>query len=89
MIEDKRLRLQHFDYGTDCGNLTRYRETCNQQKYGTLEPPEYDLTKIRVPVFIMQSKHARVAEGHSVCGSELQAVEGTTQPVHVPHAQPG
>eukprot|EP00775_Hariotina_reticulata_P003205 gene3205-3482_t len=53
-LTDSRLRFQKYDFGTDCSNRTLWHETCNQQKYGTLEPPEYDLSQVKVPVFIMQ-----------------------------------
>lgn len=56
MIEDKRLRLQRFDFGTDCANRTRFYETCNQQRYGTLLPPEYNLANIKVPMFLLQGE---------------------------------
>lgn len=58
MIADKQLRLQKFDFGTDCGNRTRYYETCNQQRYGTLIPPEYNLGNIKVPVFMLQGEES-------------------------------
>lgn len=63
MISDKELRLQKFDFGTDCANRTRYYETCNQQRYGTLRPPEYNLANIKVPVFMLQGegRQARAA----------------------------
>lgn len=54
MMTDTEQRLQRYDFGTNCGTLTRYNETCNQQKYSALQPPEYDLSKIAIPVFILQ-----------------------------------
>lgn len=56
MMTDSEQRLQRYDYGTNCGTLTRYNETCNQQKYSALQPPEYDMSKIAIPVIILQGR---------------------------------
>jgi len=46
----KELRFQRYDYGTNCSLARPFEETCNQAKYGSLLPPEYDLSKITAPV---------------------------------------
>jgi hypothetical protein len=46
----KAKRLQRYDFGTNCSAALPFKETCNQQKYGSLTPPEYDLGSITTPV---------------------------------------
>lgn len=41
------MPLQRYDFGSNCGNLTNHEETCNQHRYGSMQPPEYDLSKVR------------------------------------------
>jgi hypothetical protein len=43
-------RLLRYDYGTNCSDTGPFKETCNQQKYGSLVPPEYDLGRINTPM---------------------------------------
>ncbi len=50
MYYSKELRFQMFDYGTNCTVGEPFHETCNQMKYGSLKPPEYDLSKITANV---------------------------------------
>jgi hypothetical protein len=40
------LPLQRYDFGANCENRTAFEETCNQQRYGSVQPPEYDLSKV-------------------------------------------
>jgi pimeloyl-ACP methyl ester carboxylesterase len=53
MMSDDKLRLQSYDHGTVCTNRTTFSETCNQERYGALEPPEYDLSLITTPQAIL------------------------------------
>jgi hypothetical protein len=57
MYYQKNLRFQMFDHGTNCSLSEPFKETCNQMKYGSLRPPEYDLSKITANVV----SHAVVA----------------------------
>lgn len=50
MMASKELRFQRYDFGTNCSIAKPFEETCNQQKYGSLMPTEYDLSKITAPV---------------------------------------
>jgi hypothetical protein len=43
-------RFQRYDHGIACSTLWGLPRQCNQRKYGRLDPPEYDLGSIRVPV---------------------------------------
>lgn len=54
MLTDGKLRLQRWDFGTNCTDRTWFYETCNQQAYGSLLPPEYDLSRITVPQIMMK-----------------------------------
>eukprot|EP00878_Enallax_costatus_P000288 GHUV01000360.1.p2 GENE.GHUV01000360.1~~GHUV01000360.1.p2 ORF type:complete len:224 (+),score=18.01 GHUV01000360.1:2065-2736(+) len=56
MLTDGQLRFQMYDYGTNCTKRTRFYETCNQQVYGSLIPPEYDLGKITVPQVMLEGE---------------------------------
>jgi hypothetical protein len=38
--------LQRFDFGSNCDNRTMFEESCNQQRYGSMQPPEYDLSRV-------------------------------------------
>ncbi|WIA37407.1 hypothetical protein OEZ86_014332 [Tetradesmus obliquus] len=49
MLTDGQLRFQRYDFGSNCGNLTNHEETCNQHRYGSMQPPEYDLSKVTAP----------------------------------------
>lgn len=59
MLQSKELRFQRWDYGTNCSVARPFEETCNQQKYGSMRPPEYDLSKITAPQvgWIMWRQH--------------------------------
>lgn len=52
MMVTKELRFQRYDFGTNCSIAQPFEETCNQQKYGSLTPTEYDLSKVTAPVVI-------------------------------------
>ena len=65
-ITNKKLSFPLYDFGTDCANLTRYKETCNQAAYGSLTPPEYDLTAITAPVVIMQGAMPKMLHNPSI-----------------------
>lgn len=68
MYKAKRIRYQQYDYGKNCSLAQPFQETCNQQKYGSLKPKEYDLANIKAPV---------VSLWVFVCqGSALARVEG-------------
>jgi hypothetical protein len=56
-------RLTKYDFGTNCtqrvmaleGRAHPMYESCNQHEYdGALTPPEYDLTKVRVPMALFE-----------------------------------
>ena len=55
---EKDLRFQMFDHGTNCSLSEPFKETCNQMKYGSLRPLEYDLSKITANVV----SHAVIAK---------------------------
>ncbi|KIZ02804.1 lipase, family member K [Monoraphidium neglectum] len=51
--------LRMWDYGTECAKSPgferkAFQESCNQAKYGTTTPPEYDLRQITAPAAIFQ-----------------------------------
>lgn len=48
--------FKHFDYGTK-GNL---------KKYGSAKPPSYDLSKMRVPTYLIRS------DNDGMCGKEVR-----------------
>lgn len=54
MLTDDKIRFQRYDFGNDCNNRTRFQETCNQEVYGSMDPPEYDLSRITAPQVILQ-----------------------------------
>lgn len=56
MLTDGQLRLQRYDHGSNCSDRTWFYETCNQQAYGSILPPEYDLSRITVPQVMMQGQ---------------------------------
>ncbi|WIA20838.1 hypothetical protein OEZ85_005189 [Tetradesmus obliquus] len=57
MLTDGQLRFQRFDHGTNCSHRNRpYDETCNQQRYGSLQPPEYDLSQITAPQYLFAAE---------------------------------
>lgn len=43
--------MSRFDYGTSCVGLLA-RKRCNQDRYGQLTPPAYDLSAITIPVVL-------------------------------------
>lgn len=49
------LEFKAWDYGTNCSIGAPFQETCNQMKYGSLQPYVYDLSKVTAP----QVSHAR------------------------------
>jgi pimeloyl-ACP methyl ester carboxylesterase len=56
MLTDNRIRLQRFDFTSNCTDRTWFAETCNQQAYGTLIPPDYDLSRITVPQVLLSGQ---------------------------------
>eukprot|EP00201_Polytomella_parva_P004498 CAMPEP_0175078932 /NCGR_PEP_ID=MMETSP0052_2-20121109/24488_1 /TAXON_ID=51329 ORGANISM="Polytomella parva, Strain SAG 63-3" /NCGR_SAMPLE_ID=MMETSP0052_2 /ASSEMBLY_ACC=CAM_ASM_000194 /LENGTH=306 /DNA_ID=CAMNT_0016349099 /DNA_START=482 /DNA_END=1399 /DNA_ORIENTATION=- len=44
--------MSYYDFGSNCGVQINRRPTCNEQAYGSVVPPKYDLTKIRKPNFL-------------------------------------
>ncbi|WIA20837.1 hypothetical protein OEZ85_005188 [Tetradesmus obliquus] len=56
MLTDSQLRFQRFDHGTNCSSRNQqFGETCNQQRYGSLQPPEYDLSQITAPQYLFEA----------------------------------
>lgn len=49
-------RLLRFDYGTSCKSRTGANVTCNQQQYGQLRPPQYDLSLLKTPIALFTGK---------------------------------
>jgi hypothetical protein len=55
MVRLNETRLQRYDYGTDCRSIPRpYYESCNQDEYGSMRPPAYNLSRIRAPQVWLQ-----------------------------------
>lgn len=51
--EIKSKKFQQFDEGTD---------TANRRRYGSPSPPEYDLTKVKVPIYLHFSHNDYLSE---------------------------
>lgn len=66
MYNDKDLRFQQFDYGTRCNNTRPFHESCNQQKYGSTVPPEYNLGAITAPQVWYACGHWHVLPGPGI-----------------------
>ena len=59
LFRSSEIAFRKYDFGTDCDTTVwkphsgfqpkPWRESCNQEKYGSRVPPEYDLVKIRTP----------------------------------------
>jgi hypothetical protein len=49
-IRSKQLTFRAYDHGTNCSIGDPFHETCNQLKYGSIQPPVYDLSKVSAPV---------------------------------------
>lgn len=45
--------FQKYDYGTRCTSLWGLPQGCNQRMYGDLDPPQYPLDAIRVPIALI------------------------------------
>lgn len=57
MIENKdEEKFKAFDYG----------ENDNKEKYGTVAPPEYDLSKIHIPVFMYHGQNDLLSTFYNV-----------------------
>jgi hypothetical protein len=52
-----------YDFGNDCTAMgsgpKTHAESCNQAKYGSTEPPRYDLSKVTFPAAMFEGVCAR------------------------------
>ena len=51
-------RFAKYDYGSKCEGPLGQPQPCNQQAYGTLEAPVYDLAAIHTPLAFFTGEHA-------------------------------
>jgi hypothetical protein len=49
MMTMEGVHFQRYDHGTNCSRHEPFYETCNQQEYGSMEPPQYDMSRITAP----------------------------------------
>lgn len=50
-----RPRMLAMDYGTECV-WGPWRGLCNQKQYGLIEPPEYHLAQVDVPLALLSGR---------------------------------
>lgn len=77
MMVSKELRFQRYDYGTNCSLARPFEETCNQAKYGSLLPPEYDLSKITAPVILFVAQLDTVSVPEDIAEQRKRMRPGT------------
>ena len=51
-------RFAKYDYGSKCEGPLGQPRPCNQQAYGMLETPVYDLAAIHTPLAFFTGEHA-------------------------------
>jgi lysosomal acid lipase/cholesteryl ester hydrolase len=52
------MTMLHYLQEVSSGKFQQYNEgtdTANRRRYGTTEPPKYDLSKVRVPIYLHYS----------------------------------
>lgn len=54
MFRTAELDFSRYDYGTDCTSTTMFQDSCNQAEYGSLAPPQYELSLITTPTVILK-----------------------------------
>lgn len=72
--------MPKFDYGTSCTSWLGLPRDCNQRKYGSLEPPQYNLTAITTPLALFTGGGRPGAQGLLLLGTCWGQVLGASWP---------
>lgn len=53
---ESKPKFARYDYGQECVDPFGGAQPCNQNMYGSLQPPVYDLMSIRTPLAIFSGE---------------------------------
>eukprot|EP01024_Parvocaulis_polyphysoides_P067720 TRINITY_DN8136_c0_g1_i1.p2 TRINITY_DN8136_c0_g1~~TRINITY_DN8136_c0_g1_i1.p2 ORF type:complete len:214 (+),score=22.22 TRINITY_DN8136_c0_g1_i1:133-774(+) len=74
MVRYQGRYLRMYDYGTKCTKWIIFQQSCNQHKYGQVNPPVYDLREIEVQMVVFWGGKDLLADADDV-GKLLESID--------------